>query len=76
MRTFSLEEKDAINSKLIVNVDCFLRVFLDNLEAPNLKTFSHPLGRTMVGSLSDTVMCTISSPTNLKYLMLLLRLIF
>ena len=76
MRTFSLEEKDAIHSKLIVNVYCFLRVFLDNREASNLKTFSHPLCATMVGSVSDTVMCTISSPTNLKYLRLLLQLIF
>ena len=75
MRTFSLEEKDVINSKFIVNVYCFLRVFLDNLEAPNLKKLSHPLGSAMVGSVDDTGFCTISSSTNLKYFTLLLQLI-
>lgn len=85
MRQFSLEEKDVINLKLTVNVYCFkgffladktnLSVFLDNLQVPNLKQFSYPLGLTMVCPVGDNVMCTIFNPTNLKCLMLPFQLI-
>ena len=39
-----------------------LRVFLDNPEAPNLKTSRRPLSPTMMGPAGSTVTCTVSSP--------------
>ena len=60
MRKFSLEEKYDINSKFIAN-GFFeqTRLFLDNLEAPNLKKFSGLLGPTLVCPTGDTVTCAI-----------------
>ena len=38
-----------------------LRVFLDNPEAPNLKTSPRPLSPTMMGPVGNTVTCTVFS---------------
>ena len=39
-----------------------LRAFLDNPEAPNLKTSPRPLSPTILGPVGNTVTCTVSSP--------------
>ena len=39
-----------------------LRAFLDNPEAPNLKTSPRPLSPTILDPVGNTVTCTVSSP--------------
>ena len=39
-----------------------LRAFLDNPEAPNLKTSPRPLSPTILGSVGNTITCTVSGP--------------